>query len=132
MSNDDEKKDIVIKHFEGKPIPFRVEHGQLCLTMREIGQALGYEHPEKSVSKLYSEHKDEFDNDCTEIAVSAIPGESRQIRERVFFLEGLYQICFHSEKPLAKKFRKWCRKLARQVQTEGYYIDPLVTKPSKP
>ena len=41
----------------------------------------------------------EFDCDTAGMAVSAIPAVSRQIRERVFTIEGLMLLCMFSELP---------------------------------
>ena len=119
--------EMVIKHFEGKPVAFRQDGKRLLLSMKEIGELLGYKNPAESASKVYQGHKDEFDNDCTELAVSAIPGESRQIRERLFTLEGLALLCMFSEQPIAKKVRKWASKLMKEVWTEGHYQSPALT-----
>ncbi len=120
--------DIVIKHFEGRPVHFQMEEERLTLTMREIGALLQYKYPLENVSKLYQDHKDEFDNDCTQIAVSAIQATVGRPprRERIFTLEGLALICMFSEQPIAKKVRKWARRLMKEVWVTGSY-NPAVS-----
>ncbi len=60
-------KDLVVKHFEGKPVAFRSEGGNLTLTPKEIGELLGYKNPAEAIGHIFSNHKDEFDNDCTHL-----------------------------------------------------------------
>ena len=91
--------------------------------MREIGQILGYKDPNDSIGRLYLHHKEEFDNDCTQLVYIGGAVNTPPNRERLFSLEGLILICMFSEQPIAVKVRKWLRKLARQVATDGYYIE---------
>lgn len=114
--------DIVIKHFDGRPVPFRMESGNLTLTMRDAGELLQYRNkPAEYVGRLYASHKDEFDNDCT--FMSCIGGSVNQPpqRERIFTLDGLILLCMFSEQPVAKKVRKWLRKIGREVAETGSY-----------
>jgi len=117
--------DLVVKHFEGKPVAFRCEGGKLTLTMKESGELLCYKNPAISISNLYQEHKDEFDSDCTQLTVSVMPEVNRPpTRERVFTLDGLILLCMFSEQPIAKKVRKWLRRVGREVMTTGGYVTP--------
>jgi len=112
-----------VKHFEGRPITFRVEGEKLCLSGEDIGKHLGYKNPAEAVSRLFRLHADEFDNDCAQMSVMNIPGGPPR-RERVFTLDGLILLCMFSEQPVAKKFRRWLRKIAKEVMTTGQYANP--------
>ncbi|MFH1739221.1 MAG: BRO family protein [bacterium] len=116
--------DLIVKHFDGRPVAFRSENGKLCLTPKEIGEVLGYKQPGKSVDNLYNEHKDEFDNDCTQITVSVNRDGYPPQRERIFYLDGLILLCMFSEQPIAKKVRRWLRKIGREVAITGQYLNP--------
>ncbi len=116
--------DIVIKHFEGRPVPFRLEDGKLSLTAEEAGRLFEYRQPGKAIDHLYRGHRDEFDNDCTQVAILAVRDGSPPRRERIFFLEGLILLSMLSEQPRAKAARHWLRKIGKQVAVEGYYVAP--------
>jgi prophage antirepressor-like protein len=118
---------LIVKDFEGKQVPFKLNgQGALTLTMKEAGELLGYEHPKENISRLYAAHKDEFDHDCTQVAISATEVTANQPprRERIFTLDGLIVLCFHSEQPVAKKVRFWLRKVGKEVAVNGSYQAP--------
>lgn len=120
--------DIVIKHFEGRPVPFRSESGKLTLTMKEAGELLGYSKPREAIGHIYSAHKDEFDNECTHLSVSDTADiHTPPVRERIFTLDGLILLCMFSEQPVAKKVRHWLRKVGREVAVTGSYNSPELT-----
>jgi len=106
-------EDKLVKYFDGKPVTFTVGDGKLTLSMTDIGRHLGYATPRETISKLYQVHKDEFDSDCTQIVVSTtgVSVHEPPRKERVFTLDGLILICMFSEQPIAKKFRRWLRKV---------------------
>lgn len=118
--------DIVIKHFEGRPVSFRADGGRLTMTMRDAGEFLQYKHPTKAIGHLYNEHRDEFDNDCTQISVSETRDGFPPQRERVFTIDGLILLCMFSEQVVAKKARHWLRKIGREVAITGQYQSPAV------
>jgi prophage antirepressor-like protein len=120
--------DLVVKHFEGRPVAFRADGGKLTLTMKQIGEHLGYERPADQVGKLYLAHKAEFDNDCTEMTYIGGLVNRPPLRERVFTLDGLILLCMFSEQPGAVKFRKWLRRVGREVMVTGSYNSPALTQ----
>lgn len=121
--------DLVVKHFEGKPVSFRTDDGKLTLTMRETGELLGYKHPTDSISALFRSHKDEFDNDCTQMVVSTVREVGAPpIRERTFTIDGLILLCMFSEQPVAKRVRRWLRKIGKEVAVTGSYNSPVLAQ----
>jgi prophage antirepressor-like protein len=122
-------QDLVVKHFEGKAVAFHDDCGKLTLTMKEAGELLGYKQPAKSVSNLFNEHKDEFDNDCTQITVSVIREVGAPpVRERCFTLDGLILLCMFSEQKIAKNVRHWLRRVGREVAVTGSYNAPVLSQ----
>ncbi len=107
------------------------DDGELWLTAAEIGKALGYTHPAQSINYLHKQHKDEFDNHITQVVDTTIPSNlTRKIR--IFNLEGIALICMFSEQPIAKKFRKWVRRVAKEVFTKGKYEEPRLIQSKQP
>jgi len=102
----------------------------LVVTMEDVGKALQYANPRQSIDKIFREHRDEFDGDITSVVVSATSGNLER-RARVFNLEGIALICMFSEQPIAKEFRKWVRKVAKEVLTTGTYTEPRIL-PAQP
>jgi prophage antirepressor-like protein len=117
--------DLVVKHFEGHPVRFRLDNGQMVLTMEEAGKLYGYANPRDGVSNLLKLHRDEFDSDCTHMLVMSVADVHRPpLHERVFTLEGLLLLGMFCELPNAKRVRHWLRKIGKQVLVEGYYVAP--------
>lgn len=112
--------DVILSEFEGHYMHLKPEKGTLWLTTREIGEALEYENPRVSIHTLYRAHADEFDNDSTRV-IDTITGENTPIRIREFSIEGVMLLAMFSEQPLAKKLRKWARKVLAEVAVTGRY-----------
>lgn len=118
--------DVVTKSFKGVTLSFRrAEDGEeLWLNAAEIGKALNYKNPAGAIRNIAKQHADEFDSSVSQIHVSCIRAELPPTKERLFNLEGIALICMFSEQPIAKQFRKWVRRVAKEVLTKGKYEEP--------
>lgn len=123
-------QDLVIKHFEGRAVAFHDDCGKLTLTLKETAEHLGYKDDGQAIGRLFAAHRDEFDSDCTQINILADTGSVGRppLRQRVFTLDGLILLCMFSTQPKAQNFRKWLRKVGREVAVTGSYNPAALTQ----
>lgn len=76
------------------------EQSQLVFTRRQIGEALGYKQPKKSIEIIHRKHKDELENYCSVIAVMTEAGKRDAF---CYNLAGTMRICTYSSQPRAKE-----------------------------
>lgn len=121
--------EVILSEFEGHYMHLRPGNGKLWVTAREIGEALEYEDPARAINHLFNAHADEFDSDCTRIISIGHVGKNGYARIREFSIEGTMLLGMFSEQPLAKKFRKWARKVLTEVAVTGRYKNPKQALP---
>ena len=79
------------------------------ITRKQIGTALGYNEPSKSIDKIHNRHKDRFDKFSTTVILGMVEGDRYVERERILYSrKGVMEICRWSRQPLADKFMDWC------------------------
>ena len=92
---------------------YRNMNDDIMLTREQIGKALGYANPVKSIQKIHLAHKDRLDP----LSVSLKSGHPQtgyhlnksEEQERTFYSErGIMEICRWSRQPLANDFMDWC------------------------
>lgn len=84
-------------------------NGEYFVTREQIGTALGYSNPNKSIDKIHTRHKNRLDKFSTTTKLGVVEGERYVERERVLYSrKGIMEICRWSNKPLADKFMDWC------------------------
>lgn len=82
-----------------------IEHeGEEWFTAEDIGKALGFAEPSKSVRKIYERNKDEFFGISSRVRLTR---ERRSREYRVFNLQAVYKISFFADTPRAKAVRHW-------------------------
>ena len=86
--------------------------GQRYFSAPQVGAALGYSRSDQII-KIYNAHKDEFTNNMTETAETALSGNLTTIT-RIFSLRGCHLLAMFSRTPVAKEFRRWVLDLIEQ------------------
>ncbi|AMQ94601.1 antirepressor [Aggregatibacter actinomycetemcomitans] len=81
------------------------QNNQIWLTVTEIGKALGYSDPFKSVKNIYDRHADEFTPQMTALIDMRTNGGIQKVR--IFSLRGAHLIGMLSHTKVAKDFRRW-------------------------
>lgn len=81
------------------------KNGQRYFSAPQIGAALGYSRSDQII-KIYNAHKDEFTNNMTETAETALSG-NLITTTRIFSLRGCHLLAMFSRTPVAKEFRRW-------------------------
>jgi prophage antirepressor-like protein len=90
--------------FQNTPFDIIDRNGQPWLRLPQIGIALGYKD-EKSISRIYSRHQDEFTEHMQGVVELTTPGGKQQVR--VFSLRGAHLIGMLAKTKIAKEFRSW-------------------------
>lgn len=88
------------------------KNGQRYFSAPQIGTALGYSRSDQII-KIYNAHKDEFTNNMTETAETALSG-NLTTTTRIFSLRGCHLLAMFSRTPVAKEFRRWVLDLIEQ------------------
>ncbi|QLB20037.1 hypothetical protein A6B43_00395 [Vespertiliibacter pulmonis] len=91
--------------FQNKTLSAINQQNQIWLTVTEIGKALGYSDPFKSVKNLYDRHQDEFTPCMTQLVEMQTAGGMQKVR--IFSLRGCHLIGMLSHTKVAKEFRRW-------------------------
>lgn len=98
------------------------------LTATDLGTALEYAQPDKSIKLIYDRNADEFTAEMTALIELQTAGGKQQVR--VFSLRGAHLIAMFARTKVAKEFRKWVLDiLDREILQNSAQIVPLEPKP---
>ncbi|KDB45801.1 hypothetical protein KZ386_02425 [Glaesserella parasuis] len=98
------------------------------LTATDLGTALEYAQPDKSIKLIYDRNADEFTAEMTALIELQTAGGKQQVR--VFSLRGAHLIAMFARTKVAKDFRKWVLDiLDREISENEQQIAPLEPKP---
>lgn len=94
---------------------YRDINNEILLTREQIGAALNYADPSKSIQKIHLNHKDRLEKFCIRIKSVTLSSPSQGViegsnltTERVYYsLRGVMEICRWSTKPKANDFMDW-------------------------
>lgn len=79
--------------------------GKQWLRVHQIGEALEYKNPDRSLTNLYNANKDEFTNSMTTVLKLDTAGGAQDVR--VFSLRGAHLLGMFARTDVAKAFRRW-------------------------
>ncbi|WGE08961.1 P22AR C-terminal domain-containing protein [Glaesserella parasuis] len=95
------------------------------LTATDLGTALEYAQPDKSIKLIYDRNADEFTAEMTALIELQTAGGKQQVR--VFSLRGAHLIAMFARTKVAKDFRKWVLDiLDREILQNEQQNQPLV------
>jgi hypothetical protein len=86
------------------------------LRLHQIGGALGYSSPEKTMSKLYTAHSDEFTDQMTAVVKLDTAGGRQDVR--IFSLRGCHLLAMFARTERAKAFRAWVLDVLESLEQE--------------
>lgn len=79
--------------------------GEFFMTRRQIGEALGYDDPQKSIEVIHRRHGERLDRFSTSVKLTGVEGGREVQREMVLYsAKGVYEICRWSRQPAADAF----------------------------
>jgi len=79
--------------------------GEVWLTRRQIGEALGYRTPDDAIYRIHDRHKDRLEQFSVLDTLSGTDG--KQYETFLYSWKGLYETCRWSTKPKANQFIDW-------------------------
>jgi prophage antirepressor-like protein len=97
--------------FDGIPVSVVDQDGEGWMIGEDIGKALGYSEPRKSINNLFDRYREELEEYSVDIKLMATDG--KQYDTRVYNEEGVMMIGFLSKQPKAVAFRKWAVKILK-------------------
>lgn len=75
--------------------------GEFFMTRQQIGQALGYDDPNKRIDEIHSKHKERRDRFSTALKLRVVEGNRHVNREMILYsAKGVYEICRWSRQPM--------------------------------
>lgn len=97
---------ITTEHFGDIPCNFyRNANDDILLTREQIGQALGYKNPQKSIDNIHSKHRDRLDELSVTTKLRATDGKC--YNTRLYKERGIMEICRWSRQEAANRFMDW-------------------------
>ena len=79
--------------------------GEFFMTRQQIGQALGYDEPNKRIDEIHSKRKTRLDKFSTTLKLRVVEGGREVNREMTLYsAKGVYEICRWSRQPKADDF----------------------------
>lgn len=102
---------------------YQNDQNQIVMTSEQLGTALEYAEPRKSISNLVNRNlylkNTEFSGDIKMVTPSGIQ------ETRVFTEDGIYEVTMLAKTEKAKEFRAWVRKILKALRTgEAKLIKP--------
>ena len=89
---------------------YRNMNDDILLTREQIGSALEYSNPQKSIQKIHSSHKDRLESLCMRIIENRVPqngGVGVDVETVYYTQRGIMEICRWSRQPKADIFMDW-------------------------
>lgn len=92
--------------FYGVPCDFyKGNDDEMWLTRKQIGEALEYKDPKKSIEKIHSRYQDRLDRFSTVVKLTTLDGKNRD--NYIYSERGVMEICRWSRQPKADEFMDW-------------------------
>ena len=107
----------IVKSFGDHPVEFyKDEKGDVWLTTEQIGTALGYNEPRKSVINIYNRHK-KLLNDFSGVTKLVTPGGLQDVT--VFNEIAVNFIALKAQTPKGDKFALWAARIIRDYRAKS-------------
>lgn len=99
---------------------FQNENGEIIMTAEQIGSALEYADPGKSILKIYERNKERLERYSTTVNLTALDGKIRNVR--IFNEKGVIALIMMSNKSKAVEFQDWVYDVIQQIRKSGFYM----------
>ena len=97
--------------------------GDFWATREQIGQLLGYENPNNSITQIHRRNKDRLDKFSTSYEVSQVEGSRIVTRKSTLYnFRGLLEICRYSNQPAANAVIDFLWDVADDIRKHGMYM----------
>ena len=99
------------------------DSGEFWMTREQIGQLLGYAHPDTAIKNIHQRNRDRLNKFSTQLKMSHVEGNRTITRDvRVYNFKGLLEICRYSNQPTANAVIDVLWSLADEIRRTGMYI----------
>ena len=112
---------VATEEINGAMCDFYTAKKDVWVAREQIGAALGYDDPRRSVAKIHNRHKERLDKFSRVVKLTTVEG-TRQV-ERDFIVynrRGFLEICRWSRQPKADEVMDRLYDIAEKLLTEGY------------
>lgn len=123
------KKEIKLKfvkdgEFLGTKCDFyKDEDNNIYMTGEQIGIALEYKNPIRSISNLHNKEDNKKRLDKFSVVTKLMSTDGKQYNTRLYIEKGIYDICRFSKQPKADKFYDWVYDQIQLIRKTGGVID---------
>nr|DAK57649.1 MAG TPA: hypothetical protein [Caudoviricetes sp.] len=101
--------ELEIQVYENPAVGHSRVQDDFWMTREQIGTALEYTDPRKTIGKIHERNKDRLDPLSTVVKMSTVEGKRTVMREVVCYnLRGVMEICRYSTQPKANAFIDFC------------------------
>ena len=101
--------ELEIQVYENPQVGHSRVQDDFWMTREQIGTALEYTDPRKTIGKIHERNKDRLDPLSTVVKMSTVEGKRTVMREVVCYnLRGVMEICRYSTQPKANAFIDFC------------------------
>lgn len=113
--------------FLGTKCDFYVdEECNIYMSRTQVGYALQYKSPSDAIRNVHMRHYKRLDDMSIEVTTAQIERVSKhQSADKITFMytvNGVFEICRHSNQPVADAFFDWVYKTSISIMRNGYYI----------
>ncbi|WP_019123591.1 BRO-N domain-containing protein [Brevibacillus massiliensis] len=91
------------------------ESGDVFMTSRQLGRAIGYADPQKGMDKLV-ERNPQLKNEEFSVTVKLTGTDGKLYNTRVFNEDGIYEATMLAKTEKAAEFRSWVRKILKSLR----------------
>ena len=105
---------------------YRNMNDDILLTREQIGSALEYSNPGKSIQKIHLKHRDRLDPlsmKCKEIRYPQSGGAGIPVETTYYTERGIMEICRWSTKKKANQFMDWCWDVIERYRNNQGFTD---------
>jgi phage antirepressor YoqD-like protein len=96
------------------------ESGEIWMTRKQIGEALGYADPQKAIDKIHERNKDRLDKFSVTVKLGGTDG--KMYDTVVYNARGIYEICRWSRQPKADEFYDMVYDVLETIRKTGGYV----------
>jgi phage antirepressor YoqD-like protein len=93
--------------------------GNILVTRRQIGQALGYSDPQKAIDNLHSKHDNRLNQFSVTLKVRGTDGKDYDTC--LYSYKGIMELCRWSQQPKADAFMDWVWNVMETIRKTGTY-----------
>lgn len=124
-----EFKLVTSQKFGNVPCDFyKNEAADILMTRKQIGEALGYADPVRSISKLHDRHSNRLNKFSAVDKLTTTDGKNYETI--LYTAKGIYEICRHSKQHKANEFFDFVYEILEKLRLgETQIVSSQVTKP---